>query len=150
MALVFYVISSRTLEKNLTFFSNGWKNPTDFLSVGGHYFKPFLVAACPRWGIPTKITFVVDPAGSVPEGTTTKPIFIIVGAARGTEDFPLSFSFCPVFQNVCVSLASTNLPNTGAPTNSRCFLSKRFKAVKLTRVLLANGKVYARFASLTK
>ena len=29
--------------------------------------------------ITTKIAFVVDPSGSVPEGTTTKHIFIMMG-----------------------------------------------------------------------
>jgi hypothetical protein len=36
-----------------------------------------------RKRIITKITFVVDPLGSVPEGTTTKLIFITMGAQTG-------------------------------------------------------------------
>jgi hypothetical protein len=35
--------------------------------------------------ITTKIAFVVDPSGSVPEGTTTKLIFIMMGAQAGMD-----------------------------------------------------------------
>jgi hypothetical protein len=35
--------------------------------------------------ITKKIAFVVDPSGSVPEGTTTKFIFITMGAQAGMD-----------------------------------------------------------------
>jgi hypothetical protein len=42
--------------------------------------------------ITTKITFVVDPLGSVPEDTTTKLIFITMGAQTGMI-IPLKIAF---------------------------------------------------------